>query len=560
MIEGFSAEDVRAAEEPLLAAGVPLMERAAFGLAMRALAALRARGGVRGARVVVLAGRGNNGADAMLAGAHLAARGAAVSTILVAGSGVDHAVARLRSQGGRFLALQDADDPRAIEMCRTATLVLDGVLGTGSAANTGVRGNARTLMAQARGAIASAGAFVIAVDQPSGIDSTTGAVPDPQAVLPADETVTFGAAKAGLLCEPAATYAGTITVIDIGMGAQLTATAPVVRRLQVADVRAERLLRAPRASDHKYLRGVVGIIAGSAHYPGAAIMSCAAAQHAGVGMVRYFGPREAASQVIAANPQVVHAAGRVQAYVAGSGLPADHDSQAGADRELAAQYSASAAALALALGTASPVDLARLGLGEGAAPVPIVLDAGALTALPRNLPAHVVLTPHAGELASLLNQAGHPDVTRAGIEGAPLRFARMAHGIFGGTLLLKGSTTIIAGAGGVWSQNDGTAWLATAGAGDALAGIVGAVLAQNSSLIMTGRQDTGRIVALAAMIHGMSARFAAGLHPVADGQGGRIDPDPNLGRPITVPGLIECIPRAVAQLLSASPDNGGTIV
>ncbi|HVQ90130.1 MAG TPA: NAD(P)H-hydrate epimerase, partial [Mycobacteriales bacterium] len=303
--------EVRAAEDALLALVPPgaLMQRAAAGLAVHSGRLLDR---VYGARVALLVGAGDNGGDALYAGARLAARGARVSAVLLRPDRA-HAggLAALRRAGGRAGA---AAGPAAVSLVRGADLVLDGIVGIGGSG--GLRPDAAEL-AEAAGAAG----LRVAVDLPSGVDADTGAVPG--AAFSANLTVTFGCLKPGLLVGAGADRAGEVRLVDIGLGPYLPPA--TVRVLERADVAA--LLPRPGADSDKYTRGVVGVVAGSAQYTGAAVLSAGAAVHGGAGMVRYVG--SAADAVRARWPEVVIAAGppseagRVQAWVAGPGLGTD---------------------------------------------------------------------------------------------------------------------------------------------------------------------------------------------------------------------------------------------
>ncbi|MDO5630043.1 MAG: NAD(P)H-hydrate epimerase, partial [Mobilicoccus sp.] len=272
MIRAYTAQQVREAEQPLLADGVPLMQRASAALAHRTARLLRERtGGVSGRRVLLLVGPGSNGGDALFAGAVLRRRGVAVRALqLHEGIHADGAAA-LCAAGGTLRRLDDTS-PMTVEAVAAATdgvpdVVLDGILGIGGRAELGA--DLRTVTETVR-AWASP---VIAVDLPSGLDATTGeAAPG---VLAADETVTFGAVKTGLLLpgtpgtDGGADLAGQIHCVDIGLGTQLPARAPVCR-LTDEDVRARWPV--PTRHDHKYSRGVVAVLAGSETYPGAAVL------------------------------------------------------------------------------------------------------------------------------------------------------------------------------------------------------------------------------------------------------------------------------------------------
>ncbi|WP_147794321.1 bifunctional ADP-dependent NAD(P)H-hydrate dehydratase/NAD(P)H-hydrate epimerase [Cellulomonas sp. Y8] len=532
MILGYTAAEVRAAEEPLLADGVPLMQHAAFALATRVAAELAdRRGHVRGATVVALVGSGNNGGDALHAGAYLARRG--VRVVAVCATDAPHAdgLAALRRAGGRAVravepGAADGDRPDdtaalpgvwlgdAVAEAYAADVVLDGLLGIGGrGAPRGVAGLLAGLLADllesedagsAGGGPRSAseaggGPLVVAVDLPSGAGVDDGSLPDGP-VLPAGVTVTFGAAKPGLLLPPASRRAGRVEVVDLGLALP---ERPAVARLAPADVAA--LWPVPGPEDHKYSRGVLGVVAGTPAYPGAAVLTVSAAALSGVGMVRFVGPSAVARSVLAARPEVVAGTGRVQAWLLGPGVDPGHAKQA--RRVTGALQAALAAGL------------------------PAVLDAGALALAPRELAPWCVLTPHAGELATLLSRLGE-DVERAAVEAEPLRWARRAHELTGATVLLKGSTTVVVGAGGaVYAQADAPGWLATAGAGDVLAGVLGALLAGRAADVLDDPPLAAALAASAALVHGRAAEEAVP------------------GGPVTALGVAHAIPATVAGLL-----------
>ena len=222
MLLGYTAAQIRAAEAPLLAAGVPLMQRASAALAREVRALL----GRDEARVLLLVGSGNNGADALYAGAILAEGGADV-TIVRTGDRV-HAAAleSALAAGGHDPGAGGPTPAEVAGLAASVDLVVDGILGTGTGANPALRGRGRELVA----AVLAAGATapVVAVDIPSGIGPDDGSVPDP-CVLRATLTVTFGGYKAGLLLDPARGYAGEVRLIDIGLGEELAEVEPVLR-------------------------------------------------------------------------------------------------------------------------------------------------------------------------------------------------------------------------------------------------------------------------------------------------------------------------------------------
>lgn len=257
---------------------------------------------------------------------------------------------------------------------------------------------------------------------------------------------------------------------------------------------AARHIAVPGERDDKYSRGVLGVITGSNQYPGAAVLGVEAALRTGVGMVRYLGPARPTELVLQRRPEAVASDGRVQAWLIGSGM--DHIER----------------------------DLSRM-TGPLGQPVPIVLDGGALD-LHDRAAGPVVLTPHAGELARLLG------ADRADIAADPAAWARRAADDLGVTVLLKGHTTHVAGPGLSLGVRSAPTWLATAGAGDALAGILGALVATHADQAADDAALLTRLAATAALIHGLAAARASG------------------GGPLTILDLTAAIPATIASLLA----------
>ncbi len=244
MRNGYSAAQIRAAEEPHLAAGEPLMQRAAAALADEVRALLRARGAVAADEgpsapegtsapvVVVLVGTGNNGGDALFAGALLAADGVLVEIVPTGDRMHEDGLAAATAAGARVHISMDAAS--IASLVADADLVVDGILGTGSEADPALRGRAREIVAAILPVVgrllvgAPSRPLVVAVDIPSGIGADDGSVPDP-VVLPADVTVTFGGYKAGLLMGQARRFTGLLKLVDIGLGPELEPMQPLVR-------------------------------------------------------------------------------------------------------------------------------------------------------------------------------------------------------------------------------------------------------------------------------------------------------------------------------------------
>src|SRR6266566_5011019 len=483
MRNAHAVADIRAAEQALMARLTPgaLMQRAAAGLAA-ACAGLLPR--VYGARVVVLAGSGDNGGDALYAGARLARRGSRVTAVAAGTRLHEQGAAALRGAGGRVTEPGDPDLPAQMN---AADLVLDGLLGIGG--RGGLREPQAGLAALAETARAGHGTTVVAVDLPSGVDADTGEVTG--SAVQADVTVTFGTWKTGLLVDPGADHAGLAQLVDIGLAPCLPAPAAVA--YGAADVAA--LLPRPGRESDKYRRGVLGIVAGSDRFTGAAALAVGGALRGGAGMVRLVSAGPAVAVVRQHWPEAltlatgdgsqagheIETAGRVQAWVAGPGMGTD---EAARDR------------LAAVLSTGLPVLVDADGL---------TLIAAERRLLARTAP--TLLTPHAGELARLLG------ADPAEVAARRLEHARAAAAELGATVLLKGSTTVIAPAGGgeVLVNSTGTSWLATAGTGDVLSGLAGALLAQGLAV--------SEAAAAAAFLHGIAARRAA-AGTVAAGTGG----------------------------------------
>ncbi len=448
----FTAQQVRDTEAVLIGASDDgtLMRRAAFGLAVYAR---RMLGRVAGARVVLLIGAGNNGGDTLWAGVELRRRGVGVTAVLLDPARVHMAgLAALRRAGGRVVGV---DAGRAI--VAHADLVLDGIVGISG------RGGLREPAAGLVAAVAHAGVPVLAVDLPSGVDTDTGAVDGP--AVEATATVTFGALKPVHVL--AAPRCGPVHLVDIGLGPLLPA--PHAHLLDAADVGARWPVPGP--GDDKYSQGVVGVAAGSAVYPGAAVLAAGAAVLATSGMVRFAG--SAAQGVRACWPEVVttdsiESAGRTQAWVVGPGIGTDDVGRA-------------------VLATAIARD------------VPLCIDADGITLLGQHADLRaavrgrpVVITPHAGEFARIAGEVG-PD--RVGV-------ARRAAAELGVTVLLKGNATVVADpCGRALVHPASSSWAATAGSGDVLSGIIGALLAAGL--------EPWWAAGCGAYIHALAAELAA---------------------------------------------------
>src|SRR5262245_28413394 len=447
------------ADRRTIAAGTPeaeLVDRAGTAVAAHAL---RMRGGTYGRRVVVVAGKGNNGADGVVAAGRLRARGI----------GVDE------------LSLADGIAPPALERSLArADLVIDAMFGTG------FRGSLSGDGAMVARAVAASGVPVLAVDIPSGVDGTTGEVPGE--AIRANETLCFAALKPGLLFEPGRTHAGRVSVADIGIDATAAWSGPVtLHALDAADL---RIPRRP-AVGHKWSAAAL-VVGGSGGMVGAPLLAGHAAARCGAGMVvcglpgaegaSRAGGTELVARALPATPEGALAANapdavladieRFRALAIGPGLGRDARTQT-AVRRIVAQC-----------------------------PIPVVVDADALYALatdPDALRARrgagyppAVLTPHAAEYARLAYKAVDADRVVAARELA----ARLD-----AIVLLKGPGTVVADEAGraVVNHTDSPA-LATAGTGDVLTGMIAGLLANGAPPF--------EAAATGAYVHGRAASVA----------------------------------------------------
>jgi hydroxyethylthiazole kinase-like uncharacterized protein yjeF len=474
----YPAALVKQADESLieaLAPGLP-MRRAAFGLAQVVLGELRDHvGGVAGQKVWLVVGTGDNGGDALWAGAFLKRRGVDARALLLHPQRAHPAgLAAFRRAGGKFVA--DVPDPS--EDGRERGVVVDGVVGLSGRGP--LRGHAAEIFSR------PSRHRIVAVDLPSGVDPDTGVVAGP--AVTADVTVAMGVFKQAHAMNPG--RCGRLALVDIGY--QEAGFGPLgvldgARGLTaLAEERIASLLPVPGPGDDKYTQGVLGVVAGSPTYPGAGALCAAGALAMTSGMVRAVGP--GAKALLAAHPELVvsedvESTGRVNAWVVGPG--ADESTRALLLRVLATD-------------------------------LPVVADASALRLVPdaiKHRSAPTVITPHEREFEAF---AGRP----VGADRAAAAVALAAESK--ATVLLKGHVTIIAEPSGRVVVNiAGNSWAATAGSGDVLSGMIGALLASATA---------EHAAPVAAAIHSRAAALAAG--------GDR-------GAPITASALAARIPEAI---------------
>lgn len=631
----YDTQTVRDMERPLLDRGVPLMRMAAQSVAHVAAGLLDDEDlALEDTSIVLLAGAGDNGGDGLFAAAMLAQEGASVTAIAVGRSLHESGFAEFVRSGGKILVLDPAADipgcasgfsageagerlQTAISVASRAHLVIDAMTGIG------VHGALRGIPAALAEALGrdggipdepalpgreSSGDFplIVAVDTPSGVGVDDGSLPGPY--IPATVTVTFGAMKPCAVLPPATFGCGRIELVDFGF--DIDEVEPAVEVVDGAF--ASDTFRLPHVDDGKYSRGVVGLVTGSQRYPGAAVLTARAAARTNTGMVRYLGPERAQNMVLSAVPEVVIGKGHVQSWVIGSGVPSA--GAAGADADAQRETIAALLKHYALNGDAATDDIVY-------DMPPVVVDAGALDLLPARVPGQVVITPHAGEMASLLNRledeassdaarnnsisrdipsdedvlpheqpdepldepsslstravsatpdgahaahgvgshAGRPQHASAGgvsrltaqdVQSNPLACARRAHELTGATVLLKGAVTIVVDEDHTYVSGSAPAWLATAGAGDVLAGMVGALLAQQGEAI-----TTAETAAAGAYLHGQAAAIASESE-----QQGWQEPDligrthrqrfMTLGHPIVASDVVQAIPEAIADIIA----------
>ncbi|PWU17056.1 MAG: bifunctional ADP-dependent NAD(P)H-hydrate dehydratase/NAD(P)H-hydrate epimerase [Candidatus Rokuibacteriota bacterium] len=490
MIPVFTAADMRAVDARAIAdLGIPgprLMENAGAGATHLIAREFRP---IRGRRVVVLCGKGNNGGDGFVVARRLKSQGAAVQLFLVgrrqdvAG---DAAIARDRWSGRIAELVADSDlGPLARELGRTE-LIVDALLGTG------LTGPARGLTARVIDMVNEAGHPVVSLDVPSGLPSDDGTVLGP--TVRASFTPTFVGYKRSLVLQPGAAYAGRVRVVDIGIPRDEGDRGIATFLLEEPDIRRHFPARAVDA--HKGSFGHVLVIAGSLGKTGAAALAGRSALRSGAGLCTIATPAsqqpvvaslgmeymteplaETAGQALSlgARSRVLELASRVDAVALGPGISMDPETQE--------------------LVRALVVEVAR----------PMVIDADALNALAGHLEilervaAPRVLTPHPGEMARLLG------ASIAEVQADRLETVRRFCTHSRAALALKGAGTVIGGPDGrVFINPTGNPGMASGGSGDVLTGMSGAFLARGL--------DAVTALQAACFIHGLAGDFACAEH------------------------------------------------
>jgi ADP-dependent NAD(P)H-hydrate dehydratase / NAD(P)H-hydrate epimerase len=480
------AEAMRAIDRWAIARrGVPsleLMERAGAGVAL-AVEEL-----VPDGPATVVCGKGSNGGDGLVAARLLRHAGRPVTVVTVSPP------TELQGDARTNLERLPGDPPVALDPSSAlagSVAVVDALLGTGFA------GAPRGAVAEAIDAVNQSGAPVVSVDVPSGVDASTGVVTD--RAVQADVTVTFHAAKPGLWVHPGKARAGEVRTIDIG----IPRGAPAPAAAAVGLIGSSVLDGLPRrgSSSTKFSSGHVLVVGGTQGLSGAPRMAALAAMRAGAGYVTACVPVSIQSILAAGGPPELMT----------RGLPEEAGGLSGAGIEIVLAAAERGGALALGPG---------LGRHPGAfafarelaqrAPVATVLDADALNAHAGRLAelagrsAATVLTPHAGELARLL------ELSSAEIERERLSHVRAAAALAGAVVVLKGDDTLIADPCGRVAISPGASpALATAGTGDVLTGVIGALLAQGL--------DAFTAAAAGVWVHAHAGRAAARVLGAAEG-------------------------------------------
>lgn len=586
----WKVSDVRAMEQPLLDAGKPLMALAAHTIAQGALALLRARGiRVAQAHVVAAIGGGNNGGDGLFAACELSELGVQVTLVCTSATPHPQGLQAALQAGCTLHMLEDTahssninvdgdstahsegstvDNEQVLHDIVQADLIIDALAGIGI--QGALRGTTGHLVSQLRTAQQTMEHFpaVLAVDTPSGLGVDDGTVPGP--VLQATMTVACGVLKPCHLLPPAAYQCGDVIIAQLGF--DLTIAQPSVLH---ADLVASWCTQPATLNDSKYARGVVGLVTGSHSYPGAALLSTQSASKSGVGMVRYSGPEFLQAMVVAQSPEAVVGLGKADAWVVGSGVPdALHAQHTGeADRE---QRQAIVTLIH---------QIEHAAEQETTTPHPLIFDAGAFDVVTQhhNHFTYAILTPHVAECARVLS-ALQPDQPTSvqDVLDHPLECATRLWQLTGATVLLKGAHTVIVGGKRgeeptVLVADNACSWMATAGSGDVLAGLTGALCASAQAYLdhhevlagQTDKQHTQDSYTLADLLpvlaaagahwHGFAGRLASGADRAAGVMYPPCDPQQpqlvlqawlrsqmrNSGKPIIASDIIERVPAAM---------------
>jgi hydroxyethylthiazole kinase-like uncharacterized protein yjeF len=459
-VKAVTTAQIRELDRQTIAAGIPgeeLMERAGYAVAKTTVEFLKRRDS---RSALLFAGKGNNGGDAIVAARHLSAAGCHPTLVLLCkrdelqGDPLTH-FQRLVS-GIHVFEQPSPDELHQIVAETEPAVVIDGLLGTG------LTGEVREPYAGVIKFINSLRLPVVAIDIPSGLDSDTGEVHG--VCVHADVTVTMGLPKIGLLKPAATDFVGKIEVADIGFpGRFVDEIETEVELLTTSDI-APLLPRRHRAA-HKGEFGHLLIIAGSEGYTGAPAITAHAAARTGAGLVSLAVPRAIYPIVAAQCPPEV--------------MPRPLDDL----DQIAPNFLSGFDAVAIGPGLGQRPEVQKMVWKlVTTTPAPIVVDADALNALAQSLSAlkkvrgQLILTPHPGEMGRLTGKSAKE------IQAERWNIARefaQAHGV---VIVLKGAGTVVTDESGkLWINSTGNPGMAKGGMGDALTGIIGALLAQGST-------------------------------------------------------------------------------
>lgn len=509
-----SVSEMREIEAQADAAGLTYEVMMANAGQSVAQAVQEAYGDVEGARIVILAGSGNNGGDGLVAGRHFLEQGAQVGVYLVAEREQDDPLlAPFQEQGSLVATAQQDQRYRVLtNLLQGAEVVVDAIFGTGI--RLPVEGVPEEVLDRANAVLDQREdrPLVVAVDCPSGLDCDSGEVDD--STLPADLTVTLAAAKRGLFRFPGADYAGEVEIGDIGLDKQKTKLEDVDLDLATAESIGEWLPDRPRNS-HKGTFGRVLIVAGSINLPGAALLAGRGAYRVGAGLVTLAVPSAIHAALVGRLPEATwillpHEIGQISkdavevlldelgeddVILIGPGLGRDDAPGEFLRRLMGIEPSGQKGRLGFLPGDGGKV-------GRAGAFVPVVIDADALTLLSAiegwqdRLPKPSVLTPHPGEMSKLTG------VSVDDIQADRVASARKWAAEWGHVVVLKGAFTVVAAPDGRSTIIPfATSALASAGTGDVLAGAIAGLRAQ-------GLESYQAAVA-GGFIHGLAGEIAA---------------------------------------------------
>lgn len=487
-----TAKDIRRlderAEKEFGLSRLLLMENAGLSVV---LAMERVLGPMEGKRVALFCGKGGNGGDGMCAARHLISHGASVVVGLAGGrNGLkDEPLVNWKILDRMGLTPHDiqgeGDVPWARAAAGAADFVVDALVGVGA------RQPLEGLMAQLVRMINESGKTAVAVDAPSGLDVDSGAVSGD--CIRASLTVTMGLPKRGEVLYPGTLYVGKLVVADLTFPQTLLSDQAIGADVLLPDEAAQLVpIRRPQVHKHEVGRAV--IVAGSKSMTGAALLAAGGALVGGAGMVYVAAPVSAAALLHGRRPELLF---KPQAETPAGGL-----AEAAVDELLALSGSMQAMAVGPGLGLEESTKRAVIKLLRSVR-IPQVVDADALTVLAAE-PAALgsaggprVLTPHAAEMARLLN------ITPEAVEADRLGTAQRAAAQFSAVVVLKGARTVVAEPGGrLFVVPVGNAGMATAGTGDVLTGLITALLAQKLTALPAAL--------LGVYVHGRAGDLARG--------------------------------------------------